>query len=150
VDPSELGDEPAVLECTAGGQHFGVLLTSVSRIVPVAELVALPEAEPWILGTLNLAGESVVVVDMTQRLLGITHAIEPSEYIVICHVGEHRIGLLVDDILSVEVIPPGALQHPGPGVAFAPYLVGLWHERERSLAVVEVGRIAAPQQGETT
>ncbi|MBN2191344.1 MAG: purine-binding chemotaxis protein CheW [Polyangiaceae bacterium] len=138
---TEPGEDLTVLECAAGGQAFGVLLSTVDEVLAVAELIPLPEAEPWILGTLNLRGESVVVIDMAHRLLGRAHVIEPSEYIVVCHDRYRRLGLLVDDIRSIENIPHDALQHPAPGVAFAPYLIGVWHQEERSLGVVEVGRV---------
>ncbi len=141
LQPTAPDGELAVLECVAGGQSFGVLLSTVLEVLPVAELIPLPEAEPWILGTLNLRGESVVIIDMTLRLLGRTHTIEPSEYIVICHDGRRRLGLLVEDVRTVETIPRDALQHPAPGVAFATYLIGVWHTEERSLAVVDVGRV---------
>jgi len=142
LQPAAPDEELAVLECVAGGQSFGVLLSTVLEVLPVAELVPLPEAEPWILGSLNLRGESVVVIDMTLRLLGRPHTIEPSEYIVVCHDGRRRLGLLVEDVRTVETIPRDALQHPAPGVAFATYLIGVWHTEERSMGVVEVGRVA--------
>ncbi len=150
VQPTAPGEELAVLECVAGGQSFGVLLSTVVEVLAVAELVPLPEAEPWILGSLNLRGESVVVIDMAHRLLGQTHTIEPSEYIVVCHDGWRRLGLLVQDIRTIETIPGEALQHPAPGVAFAPYLIGVWHTEERSLAVVEVRRLGATPKDDCT
>lgn len=142
VRPTAPDEDLAVLECTVAGQSFGLLLSTVREILPVAQVLPLPESEPWILGTLNLRGQSLVVLDMTHRLLGHAHVIEPSEYIVVCDDGWRPLGLLVDDVLSIETVPPDALQHPAPGVTFAPYLVGVWHREERSLAVVEVGKIA--------
>jgi len=135
-------EELAVLECVAGGHSFGVLLATVLEVLLVAAVTPLPEAEPWILGTLNLRGESVVVIDTALRLCGHAHTIEPTEYIVVCHDGRRRIGLLVEDVRAVETIPAEALQHPAPGVAFATYLMGVWHTNERSLMVVDVGRVA--------
>ncbi len=137
------GEVVAIMECVVRNTRFGLLFDDVVEILPVATPVTLPDAQPWILGTLNLRGDSIVVLDMGRRLLGEAHFIEPTEFIVVYSDRHHRVGLLVDDVLDITTHPSSDLQHPAPGVAFAPYLMAIIHDAHRSLPVLEIGHIAA-------
>ena len=133
----------AVMVCRIGAHEFGVLLDDVDEVVPVAQLTPLPEADPWILGSLNLRGESVVVVDAMQRLLERAHVIHDTEFIVVCWGQRGRIGLLVTDVLDIETFAPEGLRHPAPGMSFATYLFGIIFDDERSLPLVDATKLAS-------
>jgi chemotaxis-related protein WspB len=53
-----------------GCERYGLPLSSVSRVVPVAQLTRLPHAPQYIPGLLDLHGEPVPVVDLS-RLAGL-------------------------------------------------------------------------------
>lgn len=137
-----------LLTCVAGGERFGLPLASVQEVVPMARLVPVPDAAPWVLGTLNLRGQSVVVIDVAQRLLGRTHVIASSELLVICRGSTHRFALLVDAVFEICQTRGEAVRHPAPGVLFASYLTGVLYDQEAgALPLLDVDRLLAASIG---
>ncbi len=135
--------EISVLVCRAAEQRLGLLLGSIEVVVPVAQLLPLPETPAWVLGSLNHHGSSIVVLDVAHRLTNTTHTIAPTELIVICSTEWQRVGLLVGEVLDVLDIEVTSVQDPAPGVRFAPFLAGVIHRETGSLPLVEVSKLAA-------
>src|SRR5690606_23873383 len=132
-----------VLQCRAAQQRFGLLLGSIEVVVPVAQLLQLPETPPWVLGSLNHHGTNIVVVDVAHRLPGSPHVIEPTDLIVICSTEWRQVGLLVEEVLDVVSIEAGAVKDPAPGLHFASFLAGVIDHEIGSLPLIEVSRLAA-------
>ena len=49
------------------GQHYGVNLAAVERIVHVVEVAPLPQAPSIVLGVINFSGRIIPVVDLRRR-----------------------------------------------------------------------------------
>ena len=135
--------ELSVLECRAAQQRFGLLLGGVHVVVPVAQLLPLPQTPPWVLGSLNHHGTNIVVLDVAYRLVEAAHIIAPTELIVICSTEWRQVGLLVEQVLDVLSIEASAVKDPAPGVRFAPFLAGVVDHESGSLPLIEVSRLAA-------
>jgi chemotaxis signal transduction protein len=135
--------ELSVLECRAARQRFGLLLGGVDVVVPMAQLLPLPETAPWILGSLNYHGRNIVVLDVAYRLAEAPHVIAPTELIVICSTEWRQVGLLVEEVLDVLSIEANAVKDPAPGVRFASFLAGVIDHEFGSLPLIEVSRLAA-------
>lgn len=135
--------ELSVLECRAGQQRFGLPLGGVDVVVPIAQLLPLPETPPWILGSLNHHGINIAVLDVAHRLAEAPHVIAPTELVVICSTEWRQVGLLVEEVLDVVSIEASAVKDPAPGVRFASFLAGVIDHEAGSLPLIEVSRLAA-------
>ena len=86
-------------------QDFCFDLKSVREIRGWTETTALPHAQAYVKGVINLRGSVVPVVDLSERLgLGRTTP-GPRHVIIIAVIGNQTVGLLADvvsDILTVD------------------------------------------------
>src|SRR5262245_13046718 len=60
--------ELALLSCRVAGERAAFPLEDVEEVVAIPALTALPEAEPWVAGLLNLRGRSIPVIDVEARV----------------------------------------------------------------------------------
>jgi purine-binding chemotaxis protein CheW len=106
----------------------------------MAKLKPLPACQAWVLGTLNLRGTPIPVVDLRQRIGGEMDPLAKTDLIVICRVAGGVCGMRVQDAVDVvarRVVPMGA------GMASnhsAPFVAGVFVEGADQLVVVDVER----------
>jgi purine-binding chemotaxis protein CheW len=88
-----------------GQQHFALPVGQVSTIVPRATLTPLPGAPADLIGMLRLRGELCPVVDIRARL-GLNAAVPHiGDRIVVMHTARFHVGLLVEKIEGLVVVP---------------------------------------------
>lgn len=98
-----------------GREYFGISISYVNEIIQMQPITAIPEAEDYIKGLINLRGKIIPVIDVRVRF-----KMEPTEYtdrtcIIVIDVKSTVIGLIVekiaevDDIMDEDVVPPPTL-----------------------------------------
>ena len=135
--------ELLLLECRVEEQRIALLLDRVEEAVPAAALAPLPEAPPWVLGMLNLRGTTIPVLDVAARVLRRGRRLELSDLIVVCTLGERRIGLAVQAIHHVLRVLAGSISEPAPGLPQAPYLLGVCSTGTALLTLISIERLVA-------
>ncbi|MBF0178598.1 MAG: chemotaxis protein CheW [Magnetococcales bacterium] len=101
-------------------------LENVARVVPLSRLRAIPDAPPWFVGFLELAGEFVPVVDLALRLsLG-----EPPPYrlatpMVVVTTASEQMALIVEEVLGVRGVAGESVTHAGLFPPGAPPFQGM-------------------------
>lgn len=112
----------------SGKEYFGIAIKYVNEIIGIQKIAAIPEAEEYIKGLINLRGKIIPVIDVRLRFKQ-----EPIEYtdrtcIIIIDVQSTVIGLIVEKIDEVVTIddsdiePPPKLVH---GNALNKYVWGI-------------------------
>jgi chemotaxis-related protein WspB len=107
-----------------GRQRYGLPLAEIARVVPVAQLAALPLAPHYVPGLLDLHGEPVPVIDLS-RLAGATpDAVRHDTRILLVDYptpqGPRKLGLKAEQVAGVETVDPDRISTSG--VAAAPFL----------------------------
>jgi len=97
------------------GEHYALPVEQVLEVADPGELAPVPGAPREIVGVGNLRGQVTPVIDLATTL-GLSGG-EPSRFVVV-ESGELRAGLLVDEVLDVEALPPPSEQ------AESDYLLG--------------------------
>ena len=99
-----------------GDQEFCVNIMSVREIRGWTPATAMPHAPPYVLGVINLRGEVLPIVDLSQRL-GMKAA-EPTvrHVIIVAQVGPKVVGLLVDAVSDILTVTHENIQ-PTPDIA---------------------------------
>src|ERR1700694_3464128 len=88
-----------------GQQQFALPVGQVSTVVPRATLTPLPGAPAELLGLLRLRGTLCPVIDIRARL-GLPPAVPHiGERIVVMRTTTFRVGLLVERIVGLVVVP---------------------------------------------
>lgn len=95
-----------------GGLLLAVPIQQVQEINQHLELTDVPNAPASVRGVINLRGEVVTVVDLSQRLgLAPTTIGETSRNMIVQHLDE-RIGLIVDDVADIMAVPQQQILPP--------------------------------------
>lgn len=100
-----------------GKEYFGINISYVNEIIMMQPITAIPEAEDYIKGLINLRGKIIPVIDVGTRF-----KMEPQEYtdrtcIIVINVKTTVIGLIVEQIAEVDtiseddIVPPPSLGH---------------------------------------
>lgn len=106
---------------TVGEMEYGIDVFAVRELRPWAPTTAIPHAEPYVVGLLNLRGVVLTVVDLATLFEIDCSAMEPRPraVIVVVEIEGRMAGLLVDavadlvDIGADETHPPPALSNGG-------------------------------------
>ena len=131
-------------------ERYGVDIASVYEIIRHQPIVAVPHAPACVEGVINLRGRIIPVVDLRERL-GLP-AGEPTKAtrIVVAETAGTRVGLIVDGVSEVLMVPPDAVEAPGALVAGtdAAALRGIAKLGERLILLLDLsGLFAADAEG---
>lgn len=94
------------------GQTYGAPVEDVLEVIRMVGMSESPEALPYVLGLINVRGHVVPVVDMRARL-----HLARAEYtletpIMLTRHGDITVGLVIDRVLEVAMIPDAAIDAP--------------------------------------
>ena len=136
-----------VLVFHIGSDRYGLRLGAIARVVPVAGLKALPLAPAFIAGILDLHGDPVPVIDLSQlagtpaqqlwfdtRILLLDYAADGAT---------RQLGLLAEHVSGVENVDDASLQDTG--VAGARFLGRVASGEQGMLQLVEPAGLLPPE-----
>ena len=108
-------------------EAYGVNVTQVQSIIPMQEIVTVPNAPHFIEGVVNLRGAVIPVVDLRNRFNLPLPPDTDSEsngktdkrksVVVIVELDDLLVGLIVDKVTEVTKIPEAAIELPSPLLA---------------------------------
>ena len=95
-----------------GKETYGVPISLVREIVRVPEITAVPNAQKYVEGVINLRGKIISVIDLRKRF-GETE-LEPSKKnrIVVVELESRTVGLIVNSASEVLKISPADIEPP--------------------------------------
>ena len=106
-----------ILEFSCRGQRFAVPLAAVRRAVLSARPVPLPGASEIVLGVLDVAGDTVTVLDFALRATGRPTVITPSQQFLIVEMDGVLCALVVDGVHGPGTAVPDSAWPDAAGAA---------------------------------
>ena len=116
-------DDEEMMALKEGPQHllvrlkeslFAIDASFVSEIVELPLITKVPWMHPCVLGVCNIRGGVLGLVDLSCRLFGDSFALSQTSAVVIVELSfeekRHRVGLVVDEVLEIEVFEESTLQ----------------------------------------
>ncbi len=98
-----------ILVFTLHQQQFAFELDVVDRIVLAVQATCVPNAPNFILGVINVHGTVIPLVNL-RLLLGLPmKELEIQDQFIVCHVGDKRVALWVDEVKQVRKVAKEAL-----------------------------------------
>jgi purine-binding chemotaxis protein CheW len=139
--PTETPDAPPVgtqrlLLFAVAGTVYGCEIGAVREIVPLRRATRLPGAPAYVRGLVNLRGAIVTVIDLAARLANGTAADDGS--VVLAEFRNKNVGLAVDEVRDVQVLPPERFEPATGDVARGGIVRGLGHLDSGVVIVLEV------------
>lgn len=122
---------------------YGVPIDAVQEIVRVPDVTAVPDAPAFFEGVINLRGRIIPVVDLRARLRLAHTERTKSTRVLITENGGRVIGLMVDAVLEVRKLQPGAVEQPPEMIAAVgiEYITGVAKLGERLIIFLELEKI---------
>jgi purine-binding chemotaxis protein CheW len=119
-----------------GETLYGCDIGTVREIVPIRRATRLPGAPGYVRGLINLRGAIVTVIDLAARLTGGRAAPEGS--IVLAEHASKVVGLAVDEVRDVQLLPPDRLEGAAGDVGRGGIVSGLGHLDDGVVLVLDV------------
>lgn len=121
-----------------GDERYGLDIATVYEIIRHQPITAVPQAPAFVEGVINLRGRIIPVVDLRDRFGMATGALTRASRIVVAEAAGTRVGLVVDGVSEVLMVPSDAIE-PTPEVAAgveAAYLRGIAKLGERLIILL--------------
>jgi purine-binding chemotaxis protein CheW len=130
------------------GQDFCIDIGHVREIRGWSPTTILPHSPDFVTGVMNLRGNVIPVVDLSQRLgLGRT---EPTErhVIVITNFGRGTVGLLVEAVSDIMTVAPGDMKQTPElaGTAATAFVEGVFAAQDCLIRALDLSRVL-PNEG---
>jgi len=119
-------------------ERYGLDIAKVYEIIRHQPITAVPQAPSFVEGVINLRGRIIPVVDLRQRFGFAGSELTKASRIVVCEAAGTTVGLVVDGVSEVLMVP-GESVEPTPGVAAgadAGYLRGIAKLGERLIILL--------------
>jgi len=123
-------------------EEYGLAIRYVTEIIGLQKITDIPDLPPVIKGVINLRGRIIPVMDMRSRF-----RLPPREYdsrtcVVVVNIDTKTIGLIVDRVSEVQVIPAEQVEPPPlAGKGGAPYIQGVGKVGDQVKILLEVNSL---------
>jgi len=130
--------ETQIVVFELGDERYGLDIAAVYEIIRHQPITAVPQAPAFVEGVINLRGRIIPVVDLRDRFGMAAGALTRASRIVVAEAAGTRVGLVVDGVSEVLMVPADAIE-PTPEVAAgvdAAYLRGIAKLGERLIILL--------------
>lgn len=128
-------------------EEYGIDIGIVREIIPMQEITPVTGDPRFTIGTINLRGQVVPVVELRSRLLmpSIDHTDE--QRIVVVEVGGHDVGMIVDAVTEVSRISEASVQASPPGSPN--HHAGIVKTDEKDIILLEITSVVTVSETST-
>jgi purine-binding chemotaxis protein CheW len=134
-------DEFQLVVFELGDERYGLDIATVYEIIRHQPVTAVPQAPSFVEGVINLRGRIIPVVDLRRRFGMAGCTLTKASRIVVCEAAGTRVGLVVDGVSEVLMVPIDAVEQT-PEVASGydtSYLRGIAKLGERLVILLDLG-----------
>jgi purine-binding chemotaxis protein CheW len=145
-------DEEASLISTflLGDALFGIEALDVQEVIPLCEITPVHHAPNYISGIINLRGQIVTIIHLTEKLGMAEEDDLPARHILIVAWRGEMIGLLVDQVADVVAVEQDSLSPAPANVSAAQqqFIKGVCQAGTRLVAVLDINRVLDEEKDE--
>lgn len=87
---------------TSGAQNFAIPITDVEKIIMMEDPTRIPDTSSYLLGAIPYSDRLLPIIDLSERLFKQLTPLTPKTKVIVAEWKELKIGLVVDDVLSVN------------------------------------------------
>jgi len=137
-------------------RRFALRLSAVERVLPMIEIVPLPQGPTIVRGVINVEGRIIPVVDIRTRFSLPPRAIALSDHILIAHTQRRSVALVVDTVVGVtethEIVAAGRISENAAYIEGVTTLNGdlvVIHDLDTFLSAAESAALEAALEANT-
>jgi purine-binding chemotaxis protein CheW len=126
-----------------GGEYFGLSLETVHEFTDIRKVTPVPCCPPHILGNMNLRGEIVTLVDISQVVNLAIDRSNSRRKAIIVRCDEIVVGIAVDDIMDVIHLDPAQISTTPIAVHSTTddYLQGVASYQDKMIGIINLTKI---------
>ncbi|MEN6462945.1 MAG: chemotaxis protein CheW [Syntrophomonas sp.] len=123
--------------------EYGIPITQVQEIIPMASPTRLPQAPDFVEGIINLRGRIIPIIDLKKRFGMGSSGITSETRSVVVEVEKSTVGIIVDEVSEVLRLPNSSIEAPPAvlGGITAEYLTGVGKLEDRLLILLDMNKI---------
>ena len=131
-----------------GQETYGVPISLVREIVRVPEITAVPNAQQYVEGVINLRGKVISVVDLRKRFGETNLEAGKKNRIVVVELQSRTVGLIVHSASEVLKIPPSDIEPPGSVFLNAEndYVTGVGKLNNRLVILIDLNKLLSKSE----
>ena len=140
MTPSD--DDIQLVSFRVGPQEFAFDILQVERILRHVAPAPLPKAPDFLEGVVAYDGGAVPVVDLRKRF-EVEAPVGEETRLMVVDVGDHRVGVLVDEVREVLRVDSTTISAPGPMVSglAAAYIAGIVTRLGRTIIILNARKL---------
>jgi purine-binding chemotaxis protein CheW len=126
-----------------GQETYGIPISMVREIVRVPEITAVPNAQKYVEGVINLRGKIISVVDLRKRLGATDVENNKKNRIVVVELERRTVGLIVNSASEVLKIPPSEIEPPSSVFLNGDldYVTGVGKLNDRLIILLDLNKV---------
>jgi len=123
--------------------EYGVPITKVQEIIPMAEPTRLPQVPDFVEGIINLRGKIIPIIDLKKRFAMEASQVTSESRSVVVEVEGQTVGIIVDEVSEVLRLSQDNIEPPPAviGGITAEYLTGVGKLEDRLLILLDMDKI---------
>lgn len=130
--------------------EYGVPITKVQEIIPMAAPTKLPQVPDFVEGIINLRGKIIPIIDLKKRFGMAASAISSESRSVVVEVDGQTVGIIVDEVSEVLRLAQDSIEPPPSviGGITAEYLIGVGKIEDRLLILLDMDKVFSEAEKE--
>lgn len=139
----KIARELQIVGLRIGRETYGVPISLVREIVRVPEITAVPDAQKYVEGVINLRGRIISVVDFRKRFGQANVEPNKKNRIVVIELENRTVGLIVDAASEVLKISPSDIEPPGSVFlnGESDYVTGVGKLKNRLVILLDLNKV---------
>lgn len=135
--------EQQVVVLELAGESYGVEISKVQEIIRMQPITRVPNGPACIEGVINLRGRVIPVLDLRKRFGLEAGETTRRSRIVVAELGEHTVGMVVDAVSEVLLVPADAVEPPSSLVTTtdSAFLRGVAKLDDRLVLLLDLSRL---------
>lgn len=130
--------------------EYGVPITKVQEIIPMANPTKLPQVPDFVEGIINLRGKIIPIIDLKKRFGMNASEVSSESRSVVVDVDGQTVGIIVDEVSEVLRLPQDSIEPPPSviGGITADYLIGVGKIEDRLLILLDMDKVFSDAEKE--
>lgn len=126
-----------------GDEEYAIDILKVQEIIRMVEITAVPRADHFVLGVMNLRGKVIPVVDLRLRFNLDKSDFDKNTRIIVVNFEKESIGFVVDEVTEVMRITKSIVEPTPPlvGSVGQEYILGICKYNERLIILLDIDRV---------
>ncbi|MFA6237619.1 MAG: chemotaxis protein CheW [Bacteriovorax sp.] len=130
------------IEFSMGSEDYAIPLSMVREVISLPDTTPIPRTPAHILGTTDLRGQSVSVIDIRKKLK-IDARLGCEEAVIIIDIGGINIGVVVDSINKVFAFTLDEISELPESKTYLPaqYIVGAFQKTSSLIIILDIAKV---------